>query len=189
MQSKKPKTSASASTPQLFAVDFNKEIGKLVAVTGDFWKLKIEDAKKQFECTVLEYDPEYKFPHLASNSRGNRQGGLKLIAKGDGEAAFWMNPDMYMQYKNSSALNKTSLSQKLAETAVLAIDDQNDDSDDDFINLDSNSKVDKPTSKTGIKTYFTQLKTEPYTKQDGSTGVRTYFACNLEVDGKPCSRF
>ncbi len=95
---------------------------------------------------------------------------------------------MYMQYKNSSALNKTSLSQKLAETAVLAIDDQNDDSDDDFINLDSNSKVDKPTSKTGIKTYFTQLKTEPYTKQDGSTGVRTYFACNLEVDGKPCSR-
>ena len=95
---------------------------------------------------------------------------------------------MYMQYKNSSALNKTSLSQKLSETAVLAIDDQNDDSDDDFVNLDSNSKVDKPTSKTGIKTYFTQLKTEPYTKQDGSTSVRTYFACNLEVDGKPCSR-
>ena len=69
MQSKKPNTSASASTPQLFAVDFNKEIGKLVAVTGDFWKLKNEDAKKKFECTVLEYDPEYKFPHLASNSR------------------------------------------------------------------------------------------------------------------------
>ena len=50
------------------------------------------------------------------------------------------------------------------------------------------SKVDKSKSKSTLKTNFTQQKTENYTKQDGKTGVRTYFACNLEVDGKPCSR-
>lgn len=99
-----------------------------------------------------------------------------------------MNPDMYMQYKNSGALNKPSLSQKLAETVVVPTEDQNNDSDDDFIDLDSNSTVDKPKLKQGVKTYFTQQKTEKYTKQDGSTGQRTYFACNIEVDGKPCSR-
>jgi hypothetical protein len=66
---KKSRSSASASAPQLFAVDFNKEIGKLVAVTGGFWKMKNEDAKMQFDCTVLEYDPDYKFAHLASNCR------------------------------------------------------------------------------------------------------------------------
>ena len=46
---------------------------------------------------------------------------------------------MYMQYKNSGAWNKPSLSQKLAETVVLPTEDQDNDSDDDFINLDYNS--------------------------------------------------
>ena len=57
-----------------------------------------------------------------------------------------------------------------------------------FIDLDLDSKVDKSKSQSTLKTYFTQQKTENYTKQDGKTGVRTCFACNIEVDGKPCTR-
>jgi mRNA deadenylase 3'-5' endonuclease subunit Ccr4 len=49
---KKSRTSASASAPQLFAVDFNKEIGKLVAVTRGFWKMKNEDAKKSVSLSL-----------------------------------------------------------------------------------------------------------------------------------------
>jgi len=66
---------------------------------------------------------------------------------------------MYMQYKNSGALNKPSLSQKLAETVVVPTEDQNNDSDDDFIDLDSNSTVDKPKLKQGVKTYFMIVST------------------------------
>ena len=67
MTSKKKAKVPSTAPSTAFAVDFNQAVGTTFVVTGDFWNLKGDEAKDEFECTVLEYDRDHMFADLRAN--------------------------------------------------------------------------------------------------------------------------
>ena len=44
------------------------EKGKDIYIPGSFWGLAGDGASKMWKCSVFQYDPNYKFSDLATNS-------------------------------------------------------------------------------------------------------------------------
>ena len=142
---------ASQSEPRanIFAIDLSAEEKKTIRVPGDFWG---GDAKQVFVCDVLKNDKDYEFPNLRKGAvsspendvhcdhrscymqKQNKNGAFKILARGvGGEKPAWINPEKYLMYKNSAALNDRSLSKEIekciaANTAESRVDIQSPNS-------------------------------------------------------------
>ena len=64
-KSRKKKSGAAGNA---FKLDFTRQNGREVFIPGSFWNLTGEEGNKVSKCTVFQYDADYKFADLASNS-------------------------------------------------------------------------------------------------------------------------
>ena len=64
-KSRKKKSGAAGNA---FKLDLTAQNGREVFIPGSFWNLTGEEGNRVWKCTVFQYDPDYKFADLASNS-------------------------------------------------------------------------------------------------------------------------
>ena len=58
----------SGAAGNAFKLDLTRQNGREVFIPGSFWNLTGEEGNKVSKCTVFQYDADYKFADIASNS-------------------------------------------------------------------------------------------------------------------------